>query len=126
MATEASPLMQWPLPESPPAMTSSTPPTPTLQGGLVCRGPDSGTDAHRWLLYTQLSPRSHATKEEEIKSFLTATQRMDLQPINWLCTLSTCRMSEWTVNAPAAETGLALAAVDFTGTYTRMLDQAKV
>ena len=30
------------------------------------------------------------------------------------------------MNAPAAETGLALAAVDFTSTYTRMLDQAKV
>ena len=61
-----------------------------------------------------------------MKSFLTATQTMDLQPSNWLCTLSTCRMSEWTMNAPAAETGLALAAVDFTGMYTWMLDQAKV
>ena len=38
MAIEASPLMQWPLPESPPAMTSSTPLPQPYKAGLCAVG----------------------------------------------------------------------------------------
>ena len=77
-------------------------------------------------LKSQLSSRGHATKEEELKSLLTAVQTMDLHPHDWLCKLSTCRTSEQTMSAPAVKTGLALAAVDFVATYTWRLGQARV
>ena len=77
-------------------------------------------------LKPQLSPRGHATKEEELKSLLTAVQTMDLHPCDQHCKLSTCRTSEWTVHAPAAEMDLALAAVDFVGMYMWRLGQARV
>ena len=66
------------------------------------------------------------TKEEELKSPLAAVRTMDLYPRNWLCKLSTYRTSEWTMNAPVAEMGLALATVDFVGRYMQGLGQARV
>ena len=62
-------------------------------------------------LKPQLSPRSCATKEEELKSLLVMLF-MDLHPSCQLCKLSACGTSEW-MSTPVAETGLALAAVGF-------------
>ena len=72
-------------------------------------------------LKPQLSPRGCATKEEELKSLLTAAQTSDLHHCEWLCKLITCRTSELTMSAPAAKVGQALAAVEFVGLYTRGL-----
>ena len=38
---------------------------------------------------------------------------------NWLCQFSPYRASEWTTRAPLVMGGIALAAVDFVGMYTR-------
>ena len=46
-------------------------------------------------------------------------------PHCWLCKLSACRAAEW-LNAAAAETGLALAAVGFVSMYMWGLDQARI
>ena len=76
-------------------------------------------------LKPQVSPRGHATKEEELKSLLAAVGTVDLQPHFWLCKLSACGVSKW-MSAPTAEMGLALVAVGFVGTYMWGLDQAKI
>ena len=65
------------------------------------------------------------TKEEELKSLLVAAQTVDLYPLNWLCKLRACRTSEW-MSAPTAELALALAAVEFVGTYMWWLGQGRV
>ena len=77
-------------------------------------------------LKTQLSPRDHATKEESLKSLLTAAQTANWHLFNRPCKLSTYRTSKQTTSAPAAKTGLALAAIDFVSTYTWGLGQATV
>ena len=45
---------------------------------------------------------------------------------NWLCQLSPYRASEWITRAPPDMGGVALAAVDFVGMYTRGKGQARV
>ena len=69
-------------------------------------------------LKPQLSPRGHAAKEEKLKSLLTAGQTINWHHGDWLCKLSGYGTSKWTTSAPAAKTGLPLAAVDYAGTYT--------
>ena len=68
-----------------------------------------------------LRHRSCETKENELKPLLTTVQLADLHPCDSFYKLSTCGTSEWSMSDPIAKTGLALAAVNFVGTYTRWM-----
>ena len=63
--------------------------------------------------------------KEELKSVLMAVQTTDLHPLNWLFKLWDWKTSEQT-SASTAKMAQALAAVDFVGTYTYGLGQARV
>ena len=137
-ATAASLPMCWPLPlralERAPAGEGSCIPgrclllTPLWWALLLCGilGSACVWPTCRGGAETTAEPRGCTTKEEELKSLLMAVQTTDLHARNQLSKLSTCRISEQTMSAPRAETGLASAAVDFVGTYTWGLGQARV
>ena len=89
-------------------------------------GADAGGGPHVEVgMKPQQSPRGCATKEEKLKSLLTAVGTSDLHHHCWLCKLSACRTSKLK-SAPSAETGLALAPVHFVSTYTWGLDEARI
>ena len=76
--------------------------TPTFLDGCVCPGQPRehtlvGSPHGEVGLKPQQSPRSHATKEEELKSLLAAAGTVNLHPHSLFCKLSAYRTSEWQV-----------------------------
>lgn len=64
--------------------------------------------------------------DREMKSLLAVVRTTEFHLCYWLPKFTTSEISERTASAPAAETGLALAAVGFVGTNTQRLSKARV
>ena len=77
-------------------------------------------------LKPQLSPRGHATKTEELKSVLMATElQIHIHPQCQCCELSACGMSKW-MSTHTAQMGLVSATSGFVGTFTQRLGQVRI
>ena len=110
-----------------PTTPDTVPPPHPLLARAALGANSCGWPTHRGGAETTAEPQGHVQLRKKIWNLSLQMHRLRIDtPVTSLCKLSTYRTSEQTTSAPAAKTGLALAAVDFVGTYAWGLGQARV